>query len=55
MQPDRIFHNGIIKGPSKRNGKNVPDSEILGPTKKVDGVTWLTGSPTISSPSTTRS
>jgi beta-lactamase superfamily II metal-dependent hydrolase len=43
MQPKRVFHNGIVKGPSKSNGKNVPDAEILGPSKKVDGTTWLFG------------
>jgi beta-lactamase superfamily II metal-dependent hydrolase len=43
MQPARIFHNGIVKGPSRRNGKRVPDKELLGPTKKIDGVTWVTG------------
>jgi beta-lactamase superfamily II metal-dependent hydrolase len=43
IQPKRYFHNGIVKRPSKRNGKEVPDVELLGPTKKVGKKTYLTG------------
>lgn len=35
MQPKRVYHNGIVKRPSKRNNKRVPEKDLLGPTKKV--------------------
>lgn len=41
MQPQRVYHNGIVKGPSKKDGKSVPDSQLLGKTAKADGATWL--------------
>jgi hypothetical protein len=43
MQPKRIYHNGIVKRPSKRNGKSVPDKELLGPTDKKGSKTFLVG------------
>jgi beta-lactamase superfamily II metal-dependent hydrolase len=43
IAPKRIYHNGIVKRPSKRDGKAVPDAQLLGPTKVVDGKTYLTG------------
>lgn len=43
IEPKRVYHNGIVKRPSKRNNKKVPDKELLGPTKKVDGKLFLTG------------
>lgn len=43
IQPKRYFHNGIVKRPSKMNGKNVPDLELLGATRKVGNKTFLTG------------
>ncbi len=43
IQPERVYHNGIVKRPSKKNGKAVKDVELLGPTKVVDGRTYLTG------------
>jgi len=43
IQPKRYFHNGIVKRPSKKDGKSVPDVEILGPTRKVGTQTFLTG------------
>lgn len=43
IQPKRYYHNGIVKRPSKINNKSVPDVELLGATKKVDGKTYLTG------------
>jgi beta-lactamase superfamily II metal-dependent hydrolase len=30
IHPRRVFHNGLVKGPSTRNGKRVPDHELLG-------------------------
>lgn len=43
MQPKRIFHNGIVKGPSTINKRKIPDTELLGSTKKVDGQLFLVG------------
>lgn len=43
IQPKRYFHNGIVKRPSKKDGKSVPDVEILGATRKVGTQTFLTG------------
>lgn len=43
MQPKRVYHNGIVKRPSKINKANVPEDELLGPTKKVDGQLFLVG------------
>jgi beta-lactamase superfamily II metal-dependent hydrolase len=34
ITPERYYHNGIVKRPDTRNGKNVPDLELLGPTQK---------------------
>lgn len=38
MQPERVFHNGLVKRPS-----SLPDAKQLGPTKKVGKRTILTG------------
>lgn len=43
IQPKRYYHNGIVKRPGKKNGKSVPDLELLGATRKVGGKTFLTG------------
>ncbi|MEP7153531.1 MAG: MBL fold metallo-hydrolase [Nitrospira sp.] len=43
MQPKRVYHNGIVKRPSKMNNKTVPDTKLLGPTKTVGGKLYLTG------------
>lgn len=43
IQPKRYYHNGIVKRPSKKNGKSVPDVELLGATRKVGNKTFLTG------------
>ena len=43
MQPKRVYHNGIVKRPSKMNNKAVPDTKLLGPTKTVNGQLYLTG------------
>ncbi|MEK9142722.1 MAG: MBL fold metallo-hydrolase, partial [Nitrospirota bacterium] len=43
MQPKRVFHNGIVKGPSAINKKKVPDTELLGSTKKVDSQLFVVG------------
>jgi hypothetical protein len=36
IHPERIYHNGLVKRPSKRNNKAVPDAELLGPTRGRD-------------------
>jgi beta-lactamase superfamily II metal-dependent hydrolase len=43
MQPKRIYHNGIVKRPSKLNGKNVSETQLLGPTRKVGDELFLVG------------
>lgn len=43
IQPKRYYHNGIVKRPSKKDGKSVPDIELLGATRKVGTQTFLTG------------
>ena len=43
IEPERYYHNGIVKRPSKKNGKNVLDVELLGATRKVGNKTFLTG------------
>ena len=42
IRPKRYFHNGIVKRPSTRNGKRVPDVDLLGATRKVGNETYLT-------------
>lgn len=43
IQPKRYYHNGIVKRPTKKNGKKVPDVKLLGATRKVGKQTFLTG------------
>lgn len=43
MQPKRYYHNGIVKRPGKKNGKSVPDLELLGPTNTSGAKLHLTG------------
>jgi beta-lactamase superfamily II metal-dependent hydrolase len=43
IQPQRYYHNGIVKRPSSVDGKRVPDAKLLGPTKKANGSTYLVG------------
>ena len=43
VQPKRYYHNGLVKRPSTRKGKRVPDAQLLGPTVKRGRDTWLTG------------
>lgn len=43
MQPKRVYHNGIVKRPSKKDGKALSDKDLLGPTTKVGKETFLTG------------
>jgi beta-lactamase superfamily II metal-dependent hydrolase len=43
IQPRRYYHNGIVKRPSKMNGKRLSDVELLGATRKVGKKTFITG------------
>ncbi len=43
IEPRRVYHNGIVKRPSAVNGKKVPDSQLLGPTRKQGASHFLTG------------
>jgi len=43
IEPKRYYHNGIVKRPGTKNGKSVPDVELLGTTRKVGNQTFLTG------------
>lgn len=49
IHPRRVYHNGLVKRPSKINGKTVPEAEMLGATKVVKDpatgkdVTLITG------------
>jgi len=43
IQPKRVYHNGIVKRPSKINKTNVPEDKLLGPTEKLDGQLFLVG------------
>lgn len=43
IQPKRVYHNGIVKRPSKKGGKAVAQKDLLGPTKKVGKKLYLTG------------
>ncbi|MBI5858075.1 MAG: competence protein [Sphingobacteriales bacterium] len=42
MHPKKVYHNGIIKRPSSKNGKKVADKDLLGPTIKQGNETYLT-------------
>jgi beta-lactamase superfamily II metal-dependent hydrolase len=43
IEPKRIYHNGIVKRPSKKNGKAVPQKELLGPTRKSGDDLFVVG------------
>ncbi|MEZ5420497.1 MAG: MBL fold metallo-hydrolase [Vicinamibacterales bacterium] len=43
IAPKRIYHNGLVKRPGTVNGRKTKDLDLLGPTKVVDGQTYLTG------------
>lgn len=32
IRPRRVYHNGLVKGPSSRDGQRVPDAQLLGQT-----------------------
>ncbi|HEU5464753.1 MAG TPA: MBL fold metallo-hydrolase, partial [Candidatus Binatia bacterium] len=35
IRPLRVYHNGIVKRPEKKDGKTLPDAKLLGATKKI--------------------
>ena len=35
IRPLRVYHNGIVKRPEKKDGKTVSDAKLLGATKKI--------------------
>jgi beta-lactamase superfamily II metal-dependent hydrolase len=35
VHPQRVYHNGLVKRPTTRNGKRLKDTELLGKTIKV--------------------
>jgi hypothetical protein len=37
IRPRRVYHNGLVKRPSSRNGKKVSDTELLGETVDAPG------------------
>jgi beta-lactamase superfamily II metal-dependent hydrolase len=42
IHPKRVYHNGLVKRPSSKNGKRVKDVELLGKTADVDGELVIT-------------
>jgi beta-lactamase superfamily II metal-dependent hydrolase len=43
IHPHRVFHNGIVKRPSKIGAVDRPQKDLLGPTVEVDGQLFLSG------------
>jgi beta-lactamase superfamily II metal-dependent hydrolase len=43
IHPKRVYHNGLVKRPSTKNGKKRPDDEMLGATRKVGDDLYITG------------
>jgi beta-lactamase superfamily II metal-dependent hydrolase len=37
IHPQRVYHNGLVKRPTSKNGKKVKDVDLLGKTADVDG------------------
>lgn len=37
IHPKRVYHNGIVKGPSRKNNKRVPAEKMFGQTVKLRG------------------
>jgi beta-lactamase superfamily II metal-dependent hydrolase len=42
IQPKRVYHNGLVKRPSKIDGKTVSDKDMFGKTLQVDGELYIT-------------
>jgi beta-lactamase superfamily II metal-dependent hydrolase len=43
IRPHRVYHNGLVKRPSKINGKAVTETAMFGKTKEVDGRKVIVG------------
>ncbi len=43
IRPLRVFHNGLVKRPTSRAGRNLKEIELLGPTRTVAKKLYLTG------------
>jgi beta-lactamase superfamily II metal-dependent hydrolase len=43
IQPRRVYHNGLVKRPTSRDGHSVPETELLGATVKVGDQVIITG------------
>src|SRR5215204_109138 len=43
IHPERVYHNGLVKRPGKKNGKSVPDAAMFGKTVKSGGRAFITG------------
>jgi beta-lactamase superfamily II metal-dependent hydrolase len=43
IHPRRVYHNGLVKRPSKRDNKAVPEREMLGATVTTDDGVFIVG------------
>lgn len=43
IRPERVYHNGLVKRPSRKDGRARPEREMLGPTVTRDGRLFVTG------------
>jgi hypothetical protein len=43
MTARRVYHNGLVKRPGKKNGQDRPDVELFGETVLKDGRPYVTG------------
>jgi beta-lactamase superfamily II metal-dependent hydrolase len=43
IHPRRVYHNGLVKRPTTRNGKKLADTELLGKTVKAGQDLLITG------------
>jgi beta-lactamase superfamily II metal-dependent hydrolase len=41
IHPQRVFHNGLVKRPSTRDGRRLRDVELLGETSEAHGTTYV--------------
>ena len=41
LHPQRVYHNGLVKRPGKKNGKNRPEKEMFGKTTSKGGDTII--------------
>ena len=43
IRPKRVYHNGLVKRPEKDGDRKRGETEMLGPTRTVDGRVLITG------------